>query len=89
MGQFPKFDFSAFERKLSIKSQSKTLDGLGDLISNIIDFTSYSKFLNKEEKMEIEERAAIMEYDGGLSRSEAEKNTLNNIIYLRDYKNGQ
>ena len=29
--------------------------------------------LSDDERMEYEERAAIMEYDGGLSRAEAEK----------------
>lgn len=83
MSQFPKFDFSAFERKLSLKSQPKTLGG------NVIDFIRYFKTLNEEEKTELEERAAIMEYDGGLSRLEAEKSALNNIIYLRNNKNDE
>ena len=36
-----------------------------------------------DERMEYEERAAIMEYDGGLSRAEAEKRALEMIFERR------
>ena len=84
MSLFPKFDFSSFERKLFFKSRSKALCELrGGSNGNIIDFAKYLNLLNEDEKTELEERAAIIEYDGGLTREKAEKNTFNNLIYLR------
>jgi hypothetical protein len=50
---------------------------------------SFLDSLNEEERMEYEERAAIMEYDGGLTREDAETQALQNVIYIRDYKNGK
>jgi hypothetical protein len=35
---------------------------------------------------EFEERAAIMEYDAGLTREEAEAQALHNVIYMKDYQ---
>jgi hypothetical protein len=43
-------------------------------------------FLNEEEKMEFEERAAIMEYDGGLSRTEAEWKAWHYVTKLKNIK---
>lgn len=39
--------------------------------------------LSEDEKLLFEERAAIMEYDGGLSRREAEAYALEYVLGLR------
>lgn len=85
MESFPKFDFIAFERKISHKV--KKLADLSCIQPNVIDFAKYQRSLSKDERMELEERAAIMEYDGGLPRQQAEQHALQNVIYMKDYKN--
>lgn len=45
-------------------------DGLDELIAG----------LSAEERAEFEERAAILEYDGGLTKAEAERLALNEIL---------
>lgn len=87
MANFPKFDFDKFERK--ILQKPKALSVLGDLNGNVIDFTKYYNSLNEDERMEVEERAAIMEYDGGLTRKQAEIQALQNVIYMKNYKNSK
>ncbi len=37
------------------------------------EYTAFLATLSSDEKEELAERAAIMEFDGGLSRSEAER----------------
>ena len=44
--------------------------------------------LSEAEREEYEERAAIMEYDGGLSRAEAERQALERILAKRGNLNG-
>lgn len=44
--------------------------------------------LSDDERMEYEERAAIMEYDGGLSREEAERRAMLRILTKRGNLNG-
>ncbi len=46
------------------------------------------KVLTAAEHEEWEERAAIMEYDGGMPRNIAEREAYNNVIDIRRYKNG-
>ena len=41
--------------------------------------------LSEYKRMEFEERAAIMEYDGGLSKTEAERRALEIILERREY----
>lgn len=84
MANFPKFDFDGFEK--TVLHKLETLGALGSLGGNVVDFTKYCRSLNEDELMEFEERAAIMEYDGGLSRHEAEAQTLQNVIYMRAYR---
>lgn len=87
MANFPKFDIEKFEKEILHKPE--TLGGLGSLGGNIVDFAKYYHSLNEEEHNDYEERAGIMEYDGGLSKADAEKQALQNVIYMRDYKNGK
>ena len=70
MSTFPKFNFKQFEDKYLISS---TLD------SEVIDFTKNYNKLNDNDKILIEEHAAIMEFDEGLLRAEAE------ILAIQDY----
>lgn len=70
MNSFPKFNFKQFEDKYLISS---TLD------AEVIDFTKYYNKLNDNDKILIEEHAAIMEFDEGLLRAEAE------ILAIQDY----
>jgi hypothetical protein len=74
---YTKFDFEKFERSRVITTQ--TLDGLDALDVGTIDFTKYCNKLNDDEKILIEERAAIIEFDGGLTRNEAESLALEEI----------
>ncbi len=84
MTRFPKFDFNKFETQVLHKPKILgALDGLG---GNVVDFTKYYHTLNEDEHMEFEERAAIMEYDAGLTREEAEAQALHNVVYMRDYQ---
>ncbi|MDA0781244.1 MAG: hypothetical protein PQ612_00040 [Rickettsiales bacterium] len=85
MKVFLEFDFDKFEREVLRKP--KTLDALDNLDGKVIDFAKYYHNLTEDERVEYEERSAIIEYDGGLSRQEAEKQAIQNIIYMRDYKN--
>jgi hypothetical protein len=41
--------------------------------------------LSDDERMEYEERAAIMEYDGGLTRVEAERRALERILERKEF----
>jgi hypothetical protein len=52
-------------------TQSKNLDSFG--------------FLNESEREEFEERAAIMEYDGNLSKMQAEKMALAIVLEQRQH----
>jgi hypothetical protein len=81
MAQFPRFDFGEFERKTFHTSES--LGALGSLGGRVVDFAKYCQSPNEDERMELEERAAIMEYDGGLSREQAEIQALQNVIYMK------
>lgn len=81
MAQFPKFDFDEFERNTFHKSES--LGVLGSLGGTVVNFAEYCQSLSEDERMDLEERAAIMEYDGELSREEAEIQALQNIIYIK------
>jgi|GEM_PF-2776199 len=87
MANFPKFDIEKFEKEILHKPE--TLGVLGALGGNVVDFAKYYHSLTEDERMNYEERAAIMEYDGGLTRADAEKQALENVIYIRDYKNGK
>lgn len=87
MTGFPKFDFDKFERK--ILQKPKALSALVNLEDKVVDFTKYYNALNEDERMKVEERAAIMEYDGGLTRKQAEIQALQNVIYMKDYKNSK
>lgn len=65
---FPKFDALEY---LNAKPQGLgALGGLGGLGAVILPF---EKILSDEERERFEERAAILEFDGGLSRKEAEE----------------
>ncbi|MGE0887453.1 MAG: hypothetical protein AB7P14_28350 [Blastocatellales bacterium] len=50
------------------------------------DFEKFLKPLSIDERLEAEERAAVMEYDGGLMRNQAEKVVM--IEYWRKRKQG-
>lgn len=76
---YTKFDFEKFERSRVITTQ--TLDGLDVLDEGMIDFAKYCNKLNDNEKILVEERAAIIEFDGGLSRYEAEFLALEGIKF--------
>ncbi len=76
MDTFPKFNFKQFEDKYLILQTLGTLDTLG---KQILDFEKYCNELNDDNRIAIEERAAILEFDGGLSRKEAEFLALDNI----------
>ena len=75
---YTKFDFKKFERSRVIAS--KTLATLDVLDEQVVDFPKYCNRLNDSEKMLVEERAAILEFDGGLSCDEAEFLALEEII---------
>ena len=90
MANFPRFDFDKFEKTVLHKPETLgALGALGSLGGNVVDFTKYCRSLDEDKRMELEERAAIMEHDGGLSRQEAEAQTLQNVIYMRDYRHDQ
>ena len=62
---FPKFDALEY---LNEKPQGLgTLGGLGAVI------LPFEKTLSEDERERFDERAAILEFDGGMSRAEAEK----------------
>jgi hypothetical protein len=44
-----------------------------ETVARLGDVQSSSTFLDEEERYVFDERAAIMEFDGGLSREEAER----------------
>ena len=46
------------------------------------DPTGFPAGLNEEERFTFEERAAIMEYDGGLARGEAERFARTSLVKL-------
>ena len=69
MSTFPKFNFKQFEDKYLILQTLGTLDTLGE---GVVDFAKYCNELNDDDKILIEERAAIIEFEGRLSRNEAE-----------------
>lgn len=69
MSEFPKFNFKQFENKYLAQTTLYGLDTLGEVV---VDFAKYRNELNDDSKMLIEERAAIMEFEGGLSRNKAE-----------------
>lgn len=75
-----KFDFEKFERSRALTSQ--TLAGLDDLDIEQVDFAKYCNKLNDDEKILAHERAAIIEFDGHLSRKEAEALALEEIKSL-------
>ena len=55
--------------------------------SDILELQSNQLFLSSDEREHFEERAAIMEYEGGLSRQEAEQAAFEMIKnYRRVYK---
>ena len=58
-------------------------------LSSPAPFVSYvskvDKHFSEEEREAFEERAAIMEYDGGLTRTEAEKTA--SILVLDEFRN--
>ena len=76
MDTFPKFNFKQFEDKYLILQTLGTLDTLGE---EKVDFEKYCNELNDDDRIAIEERAAILEFDGGLSRKEAEFLALDKI----------
>lgn len=75
---YTKFDFEKIER--SRVKINKTLGALDVLGTHIVDFTKYCNMLNDDEKMLLEERAAIIEFDGSLPRDQAEFLALDEII---------
>lgn len=78
---YTKFDFEKFERSRVIASKTlATLDVLDVLDEQVVDFPKYCNRLNDSEKMLVEERVAIIEFDGGLSCDEAEFLALEEII---------
>lgn len=85
MARFPKFDFDKFEREKL--GPTHTLDGLGALGDNVVDFEKYLHSLNEAERIEFEERAAIMEFDGNIPKQSAEREALTNVINMRNYRN--
>ncbi|AZL16322.1 hypothetical protein [Rickettsiales endosymbiont of Stachyamoeba lipophora] len=87
MVNFPKFDFVKFENEIFKKNNVfATLANLASLAVPSLETNKNSYSLTEEEVMKFEERAAIMEYDGGLSRKKAEEEALNDIILMRDNK---
>lgn len=81
MNNFPKFDFKKFEDKYFTL---QTLGALGALGRGLVNFEKYCKWLNDDDKILIEERAAILEFDGGLSRNEAELFALRDILLKKN-----
>ena len=77
MSTFPKFNFKQFEDKYLILQTLGTLETLGE---GVVDFTKYCNELNDDDKILIEERAAIIEFDEGLSRNEAEFLALQDML---------
>ena len=77
MSTFPKFNFKQFENKYLISPTLGTLDTLGE---GVVDFAKYCNELNDDDKILIEERAAIIEFDEGLSRNEAEFLALQDML---------
>lgn len=76
MSTFPKFNFKQFEDKYFLQTLG-TLDSLGE---GVVDFIKYCNELNDDDRILIEERAAIIEFEGKLSRNEAESLALQNIL---------
>jgi hypothetical protein len=62
--------------KLATNSYSKN-----DMITNILNLMKVfnGKFANDDKQYEFEERAGIIEYDGGLSREDAERKALDEL----------
>lgn len=77
---YTKFDFEKFERSKALTSQ--TLVGLDALDREQVNFAKYYNKLNNNEKILVEERAAIIEFDGLLPRNEAESLALEEIKQL-------
>jgi len=67
---YTKFDFEKFERSKALIT--RTLDSLDALDTEQVNFAKYCKELNDDERMLVEERVAIIEFDGQLPRSDAE-----------------
>ncbi len=80
---FPKFDPLAFlEGKPPPAMPPKGLGGLGALGGQVIPFEKRLASLTAEQREAWEERAGIMQYYGGLSREDAEREALDNVIYV-------
>jgi len=67
-----KFDFVKFEQENLLDRKI--------LAEEAVDFAACLSKLNSDELLLYEERAAIMEFDGGLSRNEAELRALESVI---------
>ena len=80
MRRFPRLDIDEFVRK----SLSEKIADI--LRTDVADPKKYLSELNEDERIDYEERAAIMEYDGGLSRREAELSALEYILDLKENK---
>ena len=65
------FDFKKFEQKHLL--DKATLGALATLGDGIIDFAKYCYQLSEDDRILVEERASIIEFDGGLSRNDAER----------------
>ncbi|WP_316354709.1 hypothetical protein [Candidatus Trichorickettsia mobilis] len=81
MNIFPKFNFKQFENKYLILQTLGTLDTLG---GEVLNFEKYCDELNYDDKILVEERAAIIEFEGKLSRNEAEFLTLRDILLKKN-----
>ncbi len=80
---FPQFDPLAFlEGKPPSAVPPQRLGGLAGLGGQVLPFEKRLASLSAEQREAWEERAGIMEFDGGLSREEAERQALDNVIYV-------
>lgn len=81
MAAFQKFDVQAYLRGEYEPPQNKTLGGLGTLGHAQTDLQ-----LTESELEQYEEREAIMEFDGNLTKADAEAAALQNVTDIRRYR---
>jgi hypothetical protein len=79
MGLFSLIEKEIENRQKLAKTEKYTVNDVITNISNIMKVFN-AEFCDKDKQYQFEERAAIMEFDGGLSRSEAEKKALEEVV---------